>query len=43
MGDQRMKETLLAVAALFAVIVELYLAQDLTQSMAAGVLAHFPK
>ena len=38
-----MKETLLAVAALFAVIVGLYLAQDLTQSLAAGALAQFPK
>lgn len=38
-----MKETLLAVAALFAVIVGLYLAQDLTQSLAADMMAHFPK
>lgn len=38
-----MKETLLAVAALFAVIVGLYLAQDITQSLAADMLAQFPK
>lgn len=38
-----MKETLLAVAALLAVIVGLYLAQDLTQSLAADMLARFPK
>ena len=38
-----MKETLLATAALFAVIVGLYLAQDITQSLAADMLAQFPK
>lgn len=38
-----MKETLLAVAALFAVIVGLYLAQDITQSLVADMLAQFPK
>jgi len=38
-----MKETLLAAAALFAVIVGLYLAQDITQSLAADMLAQFPK
>lgn len=43
MGGWGMKETLLAVAALFAVIIGLYLAQDLTQSLAANVLSRFPK
>lgn len=38
-----MKETLLAVAALFAVIVGLCMAQAFTQSMAADMLAQFPK